>query len=86
MEIVKGPVIDRADAMSDENGTVVVFCLFKVCDYHQTNLFVRSKQNEDPDILLRDSSLLHVTSLCALFRMYGFVSSRGKLSVSFILG
>lgn len=50
--------------------------------YQQTD-FVRIEQIENPDNPPHAVSMSHVTSLCALFHMYGFYYSQGTLSVTF---
>lgn len=58
---------DTADAMFVENGTAVNDRVFNIADYHQTSLFLRIEQIEDPSIPLRDVSLSHVTAQHASF-------------------
>lgn len=76
-------MLNRADAMSGENCIAVARCVLNVSEYHQTNLFVRIEQMEDPDIPLREDRLSHVTSLRPSFGMYGFDYFRGILLVTF---
>lgn len=47
---------------------------------------MRIEKIEDPDILLRDVSLSHISSLPALFCNYGFGYSRDTLLVTFHRG
>lgn len=72
MEIVKVPMTSKADGMSVEYGNVASVRVFSVNGDHQADLYVRYKETEDPDILLCDSSLSHVTSLRVSFCKHGF--------------
>lgn len=80
MELDGVPATDREDAVSIESGTAVSACIFSVSGYHQSDLFVRIKQFEDPDIPLNDDSLLQTILWRTLFRMYRFDFSRGTSS------
>lgn len=44
---------DRADEVSIEPGTAAIDSVLNVSDYHQTDMFVRIKQIENLDTLLR---------------------------------
>lgn len=73
---------DTTDEMSVEKSTTSNVSVVNISDYHQTDLFLRNEQVKHPDIPLRDVILSHVTSLRALFRLYGFGYSRSTLSES----
>lgn len=85
-EMVESTVTDKVDAISVENGTTFNVCNFNVNDYRQKYFFVKIEQIEDPNVMLRDGCLHHVTSLSASLPMYGFDHSRGTLYVTFQLG
>lgn len=63
MEIIEVPVIKKIDSISGENGSAVHVCVFKVCEYHKTDLIVSKEQIEDKEVLHRDVSQTHTTSL-----------------------
>lgn len=86
MKIVEASVIEKADTTSAESGTTFKACIFNVDDCPQTDLFVRIKKIEKPNIPLRHASLSQVTFLHSSIRMYGFDYSRGVLSVTCSLG
>lgn len=69
--------------MSVDNRTTVNARIFNINYYHQADSFLYIEKSEDPDIPLRDASLLHRTAPCASSPMYGFLFSRGELSVTF---
>lgn len=81
-EIMEVSVINTAGKTSAENGTAVKVCLFIMIDQHHGDLFVIIEHIRVPDISLRDTNLLHKTSLPASFRVYGSDCSRSILSVS----
>lgn len=81
--IMKATVTERANDMSVETGTTANTILSNVSDDHQTDLFVRVEQINDQRISLRDGSISHMTSLRALFYMYGFDYSRETTSLAF---
>lgn len=64
-----------------EKGLSFNVLVFNESDYYQANLFLKLYYKEDPDIPLRDVSLSHVTSLLALFCMYGLDYSRPSVPV-----
>lgn len=86
MKIVLFSVTDMADAMSIENGTAVIFCVFNVSDCHRSNLFVSMELIEEQDIPIRNVSLLHLTSFRDSLLMYGFNYSNSTLSRTFHTG
>lgn len=67
MRIVKVLVSNKADTMTAENGTAVNSRDIDMNKYHFLILFVETEKIRDPDIWLRDVSLLLVTSLRASF-------------------
>lgn len=83
MELAEVSMINRANAISVENRTSVIVRVLNGSDYHETDLSVRIKQINDPDILLHDASPSQVTSLHVSRSMYGFDYPRGTLSLSF---
>lgn len=57
LEILWVPVTDRRDAISIKIVTTFNIFVFDVNDYHQTYLFVRIRQIEDPNTPLCDICL-----------------------------
>lgn len=76
-------VVNKAYAMSVENGSAISALVFNLIDYHQADFFACIKHIEDCDIPIIQTSLSLVTSLLKSFRMYVYDYFRSIIFVTF---
>lgn len=83
MDVLEVPMTDKADATSVENRAIASICAFDVNGQHFPNMVVAMKQIEYPEAPPHDFKLLQVSSLRALFRLYGIDLSSGLPFLTF---
>lgn len=70
---------DRTDIIYVENDTAVNIFVFNGSEYQNKDLLVKLERIENPDTLLRNANLSHVTLLRVLLRKYSFENCCGTL-------